>query len=372
MRAALVGIDVVVNAAGAFADAPDAPLEQVHTTGPERLFEGAVRCGVERIVQISALGADAGAATRFHRTKREGDERLAALGARHPSVEWCVVRPSLVYGPGGRSTALLTALAALPLAARAATGRSWLQPIQVDDLAEAVANLVGRPDPLPRFVDAVGPEAVTLDDVLARLRAWLGRPPAHRLPIADRLFDLLAIAGDGVGGGPISTEGLSMLRRGSTGDVDAFVRDTGVQPSSLVEGLARHPATEADRRAAASRFLRGPLRVALAATWIAGGLVPLLALPIADSMALLARLDLSGAAAWAVLLAAAAWDVALGTAILARFRPPLTAAAQVGSIFVYSAILSVAMPEAWLDPFGALVKNLPFAVGAVVLAAMET
>ncbi len=113
----LAGLDAVVQAAGALGG-PD--LEAVHARGPAALFDACAAAGVMRLVQVSALGAGPGALSRFHRTKRDADEHLLRLRAAAEAAGggghggWCVLRPSLVVGRGGRSTSLFVALAALP------------------------------------------------------------------------------------------------------------------------------------------------------------------------------------------------------------------------------------------------------------------
>ena len=126
----VAGHAVVVNTAGIIREAPGSSFAAVHTDAPIALFEAAVRAGVRKIVQLSAMGADETATSRFHRSKRAADERLAELDV--PSV---VLRPSLVYGPGDHSMTFFLSLAALPLTPVPGDGRcgdvgtvSWARP----------------------------------------------------------------------------------------------------------------------------------------------------------------------------------------------------------------------------------------------------
>src|SRR5688572_15175636 len=52
----LHGADVVVNAVGIIAERPNSSFDAVHTQAPIALFAAALRAGVRRIVQVSALG----------------------------------------------------------------------------------------------------------------------------------------------------------------------------------------------------------------------------------------------------------------------------------------------------------------------------
>jgi uncharacterized protein YbjT (DUF2867 family) len=136
-RSRLAGVDAVVNAAGALRGTD---LEAVHTHGPTALFDACAAAGVGHVVQVSALGADAGARSRFHLTKRVADEHLLRLRSAEGRDGWCVLRPSLVVGRGGRSTGLFAALAAgRPWPVQLGPGTWCVQPLHVADLARAVA-----------------------------------------------------------------------------------------------------------------------------------------------------------------------------------------------------------------------------------------
>src|SRR3954466_1589524 len=137
-HARLQGVDVVVNAAGIFRERGDATFDAVHVAGPTALFEACARTGTP-VVQVSALGADAGARSAFQRSKHQGDSRLLALAV--PSL---VLQPSLVYGAGGASAGLFAMLASMPLVPLPGRGEQRIQPVQVADVAAAVSAAVAR------------------------------------------------------------------------------------------------------------------------------------------------------------------------------------------------------------------------------------
>ena len=73
----------------------------------------------------------------------------------------------------------------------------------------------------------------------------------------------------------------------------------------------------------------------------------------------------------ASLYPAAALDVALGIAVLLRFRPRLIGLVQLLVIASYTLIISVFLPEFWLHPFGPVAKNIPFMAAILVTMAVE-
>ena len=106
----LVGVDVVINCVGILRETAIATFDAMHIAAPRALFRAAARSGVKKVIQVSALGADCSAQSGYHRSKKAGDDALAAL-----DIPWVIVQPSLIFGPGGSSARLFSALAALPL-----------------------------------------------------------------------------------------------------------------------------------------------------------------------------------------------------------------------------------------------------------------
>lgn len=176
------GIDVVVNAVGILQQRGAQTFDALHRRGPIALFEAAAEAGVARVVQISALGADAGAETAYHRSKRDADEALLAL-ARAGRLQAVVLQPSLVFSPQGASTTMFTTWASLPLIPLPAGGRQGVQPVHLEDLVQiAVAAVEGRTPPgdadsVPRAASGAAP----LGDVRSE-------PPAEPAELRSKPF----------------------------------------------------------------------------------------------------------------------------------------------------------------------------------------
>lgn len=360
-RERLVGVDAVVNCAGLFGD--DRGYAGVHAGGAIALFDACRAAGVVRAIQISALGAAADAASVYHRSKAAADDHLAAMGA---AIGWAIVRPSLVIGHGGQSSALFTTLAALPLMPDLGRADGLVQPIHIDDLVEVLVRLLHAPLPLAARIDAVGPEPMTIATLVTILRRWLGLPDAMCVPVPPWLIAGLARLGIG----PVTREGMAMLAAGNTACVEPLVAMTGHRPAPITQALARRPANEADLRTARLAPVVPVLRAVLALVWFAGGAVPLFATPSAVNMAWLARVGLSGPSATTALWAGALADIAIGAAILLHIRG--AALAGIGLMATYTLILTQIAPELWADPFGALVKNLAVLGLSLAVHALET
>ncbi|HEV8331227.1 MAG TPA: NAD-dependent epimerase/dehydratase family protein [Steroidobacteraceae bacterium] len=204
----LAGIDAVINAVGIVREHGVQTFESIHKRAPQALFTACVAAGVKRVVQISALGADRGM-TRYFLSKRAADDYLATL-----PLEWTIVRPALVFGPGGASARMLMKLARLPLVPLPGRGEQRVQPLHIDDLTEALAHLLADASTHRSRVELVGPQTFTLRELLAGARAAKRLSPPRFLPLPMSL--VRAAARSTIS--PLDNETLALLEAGTRGD----------------------------------------------------------------------------------------------------------------------------------------------------------
>jgi nucleoside-diphosphate-sugar epimerase len=162
---ALAGIGTVLHLAGvahletrAAANAEE-PLRQVNVEGTARLAAAAAAAGVGRFILMSSAlvhGHDSGTRaftedsqldpqTAYARSKRDAEAALQQA-ARDSAMAWVILRPPMVYGPGGRGSfaRLVSALRrGLPLPLGCATAPKRF--IGIDNLASAVVACAAHP-----------------------------------------------------------------------------------------------------------------------------------------------------------------------------------------------------------------------------------
>jgi uncharacterized protein YbjT (DUF2867 family) len=228
----LVGIDAVINAVGILREHGHQSFECIHKRAPQALFTSCVAAGVRRVVQISALGADRGM-TRYFLSKRAADDYLATL-----PLEWTIVRPAMTFGPGGSSARLFAMLAHLPLVPLPGRGEQRLQPIHIDDLTEAVVRILGDTSTHRMRVELVGPQSLTLRELLESLRAAMHLGPARFVSIPMPLVRAGARVASVTAISPLDSETLSMLEAGTNGDPAATRWLLGREPRSVATGNA--------------------------------------------------------------------------------------------------------------------------------------
>lgn len=363
---ALDGVAAVVNCAGALQDNPGDDLAGVHTRGLARLAEACEAAGVRRFIQISASTIDRGK-DAFSTTKQAGDATLAQTG-----LDWLILRPGLVLAPsvhGG--SALLRGLAGFPGVIPAVHAGATVRLVSVEDVAEAVVRglAVGAPSGLT--LDLVSAEAMTLGQLLTRLRAWLGLAPAPMLnlpaPIAGfiaRIADALAWLG---WRSPMRSTALGQLAGGVDGrPADAAFLGLDLRPFDRI--LNARPSSAQDRLHARLYFLKPVILAGLSLFWLVSGLVGLAAQ--AQATAVLTVAGLSSELARGFVLGGVGVDLALAALVLVRRTSKWALAGMIAVTLAYLAGATLWRPDLWLDPMGPLVKSLPAALLALCALAL--
>jgi uncharacterized protein YbjT (DUF2867 family) len=358
----LAGVDAVVNCAGVLQSDRTQSIEAIHHSGPAALFEACATVGVRRVIHVSAISADTAAGTAYALSKLRGEDAL-----RRHDIDWVVLRPSLVYGEGSYGgTSLLRGLAGLPwVVPVVGEGAQPFQPIHVGDLVRTVLVLLSRPDVARRTLEPVGPERLTLAEIVHKLRAWLGFRRARLLRVPLPLVRLVCRVGDLVGAGPLRTTALAQLEYGNAAPPQPFIAAIGFTPRSMDAALRARPAQVQDRWHARLFFARPLLTALLAVLWLWSGVLGLL-VPWEQTAHLLGAVGIGPGVAGPLGTAASLLDLAMAALVVLGKRRAAVGCLQIAVIVAYTAFLTVAMPALWLDPFGPLLKNLPI-IGAIAV-----
>lgn len=364
----LRGIDAVVNTVGIIREQPGQSFQALHADAPAALFRACAQAGVRVVVQVSALGADDGATSRYHRSKKAADDVLRALPLRA-----AIVQPSLVHGPGGGSATLFGRMAVAPLLPLPGGGQMAVQPVHVDDVVAGIVALVESPPDGVTTLPFAGPRPLTLRAYLAALRAAMGEPgPLRVLPVPAALFQATAGIAGKLPGSLLDAETAGMLLAGNATPANALPGLLGRAPRDARAFIPASDAEAAGRSAVLDLWLP-VLRLAVAFLWIWTGIVSLGLYPVQDSYALLARVGLHGVLATLALYGAAVFDFVLGLLTLAapaRWRRGVWLA-QLALMGGYTVLITLFLPEQWLHPYGPISKNLPLAAAIALLWALE-
>lgn len=252
LAAALQGASAVVSSVGVLYERGRQRFQLLHVDGPARLARLATAAGARHFVHVSALSADARAASAYARSKAEGE---AAVGSAFPAAT--ILRPSLVFGPEddffNRFGAMARVAPALPLVGG---GGTRFQPVYVGDVADAAVAALERPEAEGKTYELGGPTVLTFRELMELLLAEIGR---RRLlvPLPFGLASLMAFF-LGVMPKPMLTrDQVKLLRKDTVVTRGALgLADLGISPTALALVLPTY----------LGRFRRGgrvPLHVAV-------------------------------------------------------------------------------------------------------------
>jgi uncharacterized protein YbjT (DUF2867 family) len=369
----LDNIDAVVNASGALQDGLKDALASSQDQAIGACIEACATRGVQRFVQISAPGAAADARTAFMRTKASADQKLRAS-----TLSWTILKPGLVIGAyayGG--AALMRMLAAFPYVQPLMLAQARIQTVAAEDVAEAVLTALTSERIMRSDVDLVERQAHTLAEIVAALRAWLGFAPARATIEAPRFVGVIIgrcadLAGWLGWRSPLRTTAMIVLANNVLADAESGERALGRPLKSLAASLGGLPATLQERTFARVQLAFPLLVAALGSFWIASGAI---ALAHIDAAALVLRGALSpptllARGAEALVVGAAALDIAIGVGVLVRATIRLAALAAIATSLIYLALGTLLTPHLWADPLGPLVKIIPGMALALAVAAL--
>jgi uncharacterized protein YbjT (DUF2867 family) len=133
------GADAVIHVAGLI-NAPDrATFEAVNAGGTANMIDAARKAGVRRFVHVSSLAAREPELSAYGWSKMRSERLVAASG-----LDWTIVRPPAVYGPGDRETFELFKLARRGVVPLPPRGRFSV--IHVEDLSRFILAVLDQPD----------------------------------------------------------------------------------------------------------------------------------------------------------------------------------------------------------------------------------
>ena len=244
--------------------------ERVHLGGTENVVRAAEARGVSRLVQLSALGADPDGPTAYIRAKGRAEEMV-----RDSTLDWTIVRPSVVFGEGGEFVDFTRKLTTPYVTGLPGGGRTRFQPIGVDDLAPMLAAAVEDDAHVGETYELGGPEVLTLAAVARLVYRAEGRSSTV-LPVPMALARVGLTVGGAIPGFPMGPDQYRSLTFDNTtakNDVGAFGRD----PATLCT-LADYLGVDAsDAGASASPPGAASSLLAGVAAWAAVSLLVLLA-----------------------------------------------------------------------------------------------
>jgi len=207
---ALEGATAAVNLVGVLYETGRQGFQAIHAMGARTVAEAAREQGVSRLVQMSALGADTGSASKYARTKAEGE-----INARAVYADAVVIRPSIVFGPDDHFFNRFAAMAGFsPVLPLVGGGATRFQPVFVGDLGKALALAVSTPEAAGMTYEIGGPATLSFRQLLEMMLAETGQRRVLA-PLPFPIARVLGAAGDLVAGilpPPVTSDQVELLK----------------------------------------------------------------------------------------------------------------------------------------------------------------
>ena len=171
------GHDAVVNLV-AVLHGSETRFEQVHVELPAKIVRAMQHAGVQRLVQVSALGADLQGPSKYQRSKARGEAVLQGAG-----LQQTVLRPSVIFGAEDKFLNLFADLQGIaPFMPLAGSGTRF-QPVWVGDVARAVVTCLQKPETIGQTYELCGPDVLSLGQLVKLAGQWAGVNQGRGRPV---------------------------------------------------------------------------------------------------------------------------------------------------------------------------------------------
>ena len=160
------GMEVIVHLAAIPIEKGDATYERINFQGTVNVVDAAVAAGVSRFIILSQNGANAKSFSPFMRSKGKADDYLAGS-----PLQWTMLHPSLVFGPGDKVFNELARLIRLTpfVFPEVQGGRTEFQPVLVHDLVKVISHCLHDEQTIGEHYNLGGPEVLTLGEIIRRV-----------------------------------------------------------------------------------------------------------------------------------------------------------------------------------------------------------
>ena len=230
---AVEGSASVINTVGHYVERGDATFHQIHGQGALHVARQAKQAGVERLIHISGLGADPGSDSPYVRARGVGESLV-----KEAFDGVTILRPSVIFGPDDSFLNKLAALARQsPVLPLFGSGRTRLQPVFVDNVAQACVRVLADPSTACRVYELGGPQVYTYRELVQLVLGQIGRRKAV-IPVPFLVWDILAVVMALHPNPPLTRDQVKLLRQDNVvGEQALTLQGLGILPVRVEEVL---------------------------------------------------------------------------------------------------------------------------------------
>lgn len=163
------GADVVINLTGILAEHQRGDFFRTHAEGAGRIARLAANGSAQRLIHVSAIGADADSPSLYARSKAAGE-----VAVRQAFPQASILRPSILFGAEDQFFNRFARMAELFPVIPITGGQTRFQPAYVGDVAQAIIACLAE-STLGATYELGGPEVKTFRQLMTYMLEIIGR-----------------------------------------------------------------------------------------------------------------------------------------------------------------------------------------------------
>jgi len=227
LGAAFEGATAVIHLAGILVERPGSTYEDANVETTRHVADAAKRCGVVKLIFVSAIGADERSPNRYWRTKGEAEAVVRASGISHT-----ILRVPMLLGRGTEAAVALRRRLEHGTVPLLGGGRTLQRPLAVDDLARAALIACDPVVTKDRTLELVGPTSVPARKIVERAAQLMGRR-IRIVPVPVWPVRLAVAIARQVSGRGFSPDALEVLTTDTKLDPAPAARELGITLTAL-------------------------------------------------------------------------------------------------------------------------------------------
>ena len=206
-------------------------LLRVNLGGTENVIAAMQQAGVRRLVHLGALGVEDREELNYAKSKAR-----AEAAVRASSLDWTILKPSLLFGPRDGFFNIVADLVRIPfpVVPVPGNGKSRFQPMHVADVALGMRLALERPETIGQAFELGGPRVWTYREITQEVARAMGKRrliipmPVPLIALVAGLAEKLRLRFF-----PVATDQLRQLALDNVGPLDGVHRAFGFVPRKM-------------------------------------------------------------------------------------------------------------------------------------------
>ncbi len=207
-------------------------LDMTHPKHYHKSLEAVVIAGVERAYFVTTTGIFS-KYNQFSQIYKDNEAKIRASG-----IVYTILRPSMIYGSmrDKNMHRLIQFLDRYPVFPLFGAGKSLMQPVYAEDLAEGIVAAISKSGTENQEYNLAGPAGITYREIVDTILTKMNRS-VLKINIDTTLAATIAKVAQKIPGFPVTEEQVLRLQEDKVFDISKAVEELGFFPRSFEEGI---------------------------------------------------------------------------------------------------------------------------------------